>query len=63
MLTALVVAALHSLISVQVLVLMANLCANQDLAFVLAVSYTVLCVLLSGFFVRLANVVSGSTSF
>lgn len=40
--------------------MMANLCPNQDLAFVLAVSYTTLSVLLSGYFVRLANVVSHS---
>ncbi len=53
----LIVTALHSLCSVQLLVMMANLCPNQDLAFVLAVSYTTLCVLLSGYFVRLANVV------
>lgn len=59
-LLSLVVTALHSLCSVQLLVMMANLCPNQDLAFVLAVSYTTLSVLLSGYFVRLGNVVSNS---
>ncbi len=53
----LLITALHSLCSVQLLVMMANLCPNQDLAFVLAVSYTTLCVLLSGYFVRLVHVV------
>ena len=57
MLLTLLVTALHSLCSVQLLVMMANLCPNQDLAFVLAVSYTTLCVLLLGYFVRLAHVV------
>ena len=56
----LVVTSLHSLCSVQLLVRMANLSPNQDLAFVLAVSYTALCVLLLDYFVRLANVVSPS---
>ena len=48
---------LHSLCSVQLLVFVANLTPNQDLAFVLGVTYTALCVLLSGFFVRLADMV------
>ncbi|KAK9900991.1 hypothetical protein WJX75_009850 [Coccomyxa subellipsoidea] len=49
------VTVLHSLCSVQLLVFVANLTPNQDLAFVLGVTYTSLSVLLSGFFVRLAD--------
>ncbi|BDA40680.1 ABC transporter G family member 22 [Coccomyxa sp. Obi] len=52
-----VVASLHSLVAVQVLVLCAFLTPNQDLAFVLAVSYDVLSSLLAGIWVYIGNMV------
>lgn len=52
-----VVASLHSLVAVQVLVLCAFLTPNQDLAFVLAVSYDVLSSLLAGVWVYIGNLV------
>lgn len=51
------VACLHSLVAVQVLVLCAFLTPNQDLAFVLAVSYDVLSSLLAGVWVYIGNMV------
>ena len=49
---------LHSLVAVQALVLCAYITPNQDLAFVLAVSYDVLSSLLGGVWVHIGNLVS-----
>jgi hypothetical protein len=51
------VAGLHSLVAVQLLVLAAFITPNQDLAFVIAVSYNTLSALLSGVWVHIANMV------
>ena len=53
-----VLAGLHSLVSVQVLVFSAIITPNQDLAFVLAVSYTCICTFLGGYFVHIDSLVS-----
>ena len=50
-------ACLHSLVAVQALVLCAFITPNQDLAFVLAVSYDVLSSLLAGVWVHVGNLV------
>ena len=52
------IACLHSLVAVQALVLCAFITPNQDLAFVLAVSYDVLSSLLAGVWVHIGNMVS-----
>ena len=52
------IACLHSLVAVQALVLFAFMTPNQDLAFVLAVSYDVLSSLLAGVWVHINNLVS-----
>ena len=57
-----VLAGLHSLVSVQVLVFSAIITPNQDLAFVLAVSYTCICTFLGGYFVHIDSLVSSSSS-
>ena len=54
------VACLHSLVAVQALVLCAFVTPNQDLAFVLAVSYDVLSSLLAGIWVHIQNLVRPS---
>ena len=51
------IACLHSLVAVQALVLCAFITPNQDLAFVLAVSYDVLSSLLAGVWVHIHNLV------
>lgn len=51
------VSCLHSLVAVQALVLCAFITPNQDLAFVLAVSYDVLSSLLAGIWVHISNLV------
>ena len=48
---------MHSLVAVQALVLFAFMTPNQDLAFVLAVSYDVLSSLLAGVWVHIGNLV------
>ena len=55
-----VLAGLHSLVSVQVLVFSAIITPNQDLAFVLAVSYTCICTFLGGYFVHIDSLVRPS---
>jgi len=55
------VAGLHSLVAVQVLVLCAFLTPNQDLAFVLAVSFDVLSSLLAGVWVQIKYLVQPSS--
>ena len=52
------IACLHSLVAVQALVLFAFMTPNQDLAFVLAVSYDVMSSLLAGVWVHINNLVS-----
>lgn len=56
------VACLHSLVAVQALVLCAFITPNQDLAFVLAVSYDVLSSLLAGVWVHIGNLVRACSS-
>ena len=58
-----VLAGLHSLVSVQVLVFSAIITPNQDLAFVLAVSYTCICTFLGGYFVHIDSLVSPAAVF
>ena len=58
MLATAAIACLHSLVAVQALVLCAFITPNQDLAFVLAVSYDVLSSLLAGVWVHIGNMVS-----
>ena len=57
-----VLAGLHSLVSVQVLVFSAIITPNQDLAFVLAVSYTCICTFLGGYFVHIDSLVSSAAA-
>ena len=57
MLASAAVACMHSLVAVQALVLCAFITPNQDLAFVLAVSYDVLSSLLAGVWVHIGNLV------
>ena len=57
MLASAAVACMHSLVAVQALVLFAFMTPNQDLAFVLAVSYDVLSSLLAGVWVHIGNLV------
>lgn len=57
MLATAAVACMHSLVAVQALVLFAFMTPNQDLAFVLAVSYDVLSSLLAGVWVHIGNLV------
>ena len=52
------IAWLHTQVAVQALVLFAFMTPNQDLAFVLAVSYDVLSSLLAGVWVHINNLVS-----
>lgn len=51
------VAAVHSLIGVQFMVLSAFVAPNQDLAFVIAVTYSAFNILLAGFLVRIQDLI------
>jgi hypothetical protein len=52
-----VISAVHSLIGVQFMVLSAFVAPNQDLAFVIAVTYSAFNILLAGFLVRLHDLI------